>query len=235
MEWEDPTDPDPALSRALLDAARLGLRYTLEAVLAVPHMRADGRFLPRAFPCRTPLHESAQGGHEACVAFLLARGAKVMAVTPARVAPLHVAASPAVARLLVSALREQRPEIASPLFVCDKNDQTVLHFAARAGLTDVLAALVQEEAEEHVLKALGVFDHWRRTCLHWAVVNEHVDTVRVLLRCGAKARPDNMRIGRPGPGTHLLQETPLQLAVRRRAPQELIDILTRAEEEVQGV
>jgi hypothetical protein len=91
------------------------------------------------------------------------------------------------------------------------------------------------DGRAHVVKAMSSFDHWRRTCLHWAVVNAHIDTVEVLLRHGAKVIPDNMRIGTPGPGTHLIQETPLQLALRRNAPPELVAMLQQAEKDLSVV
>ena len=67
------------------------------------------------------------------------------------------------------------------------------------------------------------------TPLHWAVVNGHIETVKVLLELGAVAKHLGLKLGQPGPNSHLPQETALELALRRGASAELVEILRDAE------
>ena len=234
---------DAALDKALMDAARSGYVQCVRAILNLGIVSPDGRFIPRKRMCRTPLHEAARMGHVDVAQLLLEEHkARAMVVTELRVSPLHLAAmldDPECLRVLIKHTRAQREDI-KPLLIEDKNKQTPLHYAARLGRNRIIQALIDEQVEADrvdpkyvlnrgMLHAINMFDRWRRTPLHWAVVNLHTTTCRLLLDLGADVIPEGMKIGRPGPGTHLVQETPLQVAVRRNAPRELIELLTDAE------
>ena len=81
----------------------------------------------------------------------------------------------------------------------DANLQTPLHYAARAGFTDVVADLAAAAANHRDGPAacLNALDRWKRTPVHWAVLNSHPETLQVRthdqcawpeLRCAAASR-----------------------------------------------
>jgi len=249
----DLDDPDPALTKAIMDASSLGMVETIRSILNLGIVNADGRFVPRKRMCRSPLHNAALASQPKAIRVLIEEfGARTLAVASNRVSPLHLAAAPSStieraddARqslwLLMQHTRKQRENV-RPLLVEDKNQQTPLHYAARAGRCDLIQTLLDEQRQAEsidsskfglkngIVHAVNLFDRWRRTPLHWAVVNLHLDAAKLLVQEGAQVVRDGLRIGRPGPHTNLLQETVLQMALRRNAPQELIEFLKRAEQ-----
>jgi len=115
----------------------------------------------------------------------------------------------------------------------------VVHFAARAGnlpAVEELVRVLRREREEgagerrvdrsgEARSPLDALDRWYRTPLHWAVVNNHARMARVLLEAGATTRPHALRPGRAAPRSHLVQETALELAERRRADPDILEAL----------
>jgi ankyrin repeat protein len=79
--------------------------------------------------------------------------------------------------------------------------QTLYHAASRAGNTKALLTLFnfhkKQQLNEHKLNNvqeqqhlppadIEARDRWHRTCVHWSVLNGHVDTLKCLLDHGAQ-------------------------------------------------
>eukprot|EP00465_Bigelowiella_longifila_P003733 CAMPEP_0185257364 /NCGR_PEP_ID=MMETSP1359-20130426/6423_1 /TAXON_ID=552665 /ORGANISM="Bigelowiella longifila, Strain CCMP242" /LENGTH=303 /DNA_ID=CAMNT_0027842405 /DNA_START=545 /DNA_END=1456 /DNA_ORIENTATION=+ len=122
----------------------------------------------------------------------------------------------------------------------DVNQQTVLHVAARTGNLSALEVLLQRLSNKspnddaytdqapHTSRGvdermhsnssiatsiISVFDKWGRTCLHWAVLNQHYEATRVLLKAGSRPKlklPSRVARRR----TRLPSESALELALR---------------------
>ena len=171
-----------------------------------------------------PLHCACARGRTECAAALLDAGAGVNQLGPDRTPPLLFAAQ----RGPVSLLRLLAARGARLADARDGSGLTALHHACRAGAPlKVVSALHEllsspQGAGEPVgggqkkkKKAggggggsspdpLAARDRWGRTPLHWAVVNGHSDTVKLLVELGAS------RAERDSAG-----ETPLEIAERR--------------------
>ncbi|CAJ1443073.1 unnamed protein product [Effrenium voratum] len=162
-----------------------------------------------------PLH-SAHGSPEATAA-LLQHNATVTATEAHGVMALHLAATKnaQVVQLLLDAK--------APLAAKDLNQQTALHFAARAGCCESLAVLLRQWlADESIISQgarvyggpLDWRDRWHRTPVHWAVLNGHLQALKALLEARASAEPPKVREYRHVRSTTLRHESPLDIAQR---------------------
>ena len=85
----------------------------------------------------------------------------------------------------------------------DDRRQTAVHTAARAGATRVLEALLAAAAAAEAASPpkreplVELRDRWHRTAIHWAVVNQKLEAVELLItavpacdgtRCAARRR-----------------------------------------------
>ncbi|KAK3256894.1 hypothetical protein CYMTET_33995, partial [Cymbomonas tetramitiformis] len=170
-----------------------------------------------------PLHVACANGHEDMVRMLLDYGVSATAPTRYGVTPLHMALTAGQGAMpVVQLLLAAKVGLASR----DDDKQSVLHHAARSGaplkvLNVLLERMHADKAVQAAEKCLGTqlvdwTDRWRRTALHWAVVNGHRAVVVWLMeaganvklrdeketaleiaerraRCGASERPDNAR------------------------------------------
>ncbi|KAK3256223.1 hypothetical protein CYMTET_34631 [Cymbomonas tetramitiformis] len=157
------------------------------------------------------------------VRMLLDYGVSATAPTRYGVTPLHMALTAGQGAMpVVQLLLAAKVGLASR----DDDKQSVLHHAARSGaplkvLNVLLERMHADKAVQAAEKCLGTqlvdwTDRWRRTALHWAVVNGHRAVVVWLMeaganvklrdeketaleiaerraRCGASERPDNAR------------------------------------------
>jgi len=175
-----------------------------------------------------PLHCACAHGHTECAAALLDAGAGVNQPGPDRAPPLLFAAQ----RGPVSLLRLLAARGARLADARDGSGLTALHHACRAGAPLKVVSALHEllsspqgagepagGAQKKKKKKAGgggggggggfpdplaARDRWGRTPLHWAVVNGHSDTVKLLVELGAsKAERDSAG------------ETPLEIAERR--------------------
>lgn len=131
---------------------------------------------------------------------------------------VHLAAaqqSPEVVELLLDAK--------APLAAKDLNQQTVLHFAARTGVSRTLVALLKRWLADEATASQGARvyggaldwrDRWHRTPLHWAVLNGHLESCKALLEARANADPTKVRAYRHERSTSLRHESPLEIAQR---------------------
>ena len=118
-----------------------------------------------------------------------------------------------------------------PLAAKDHNKQTILHHAARSGNTGVLKYVLQRwitaassngtchvaassNPKVYDLRRGGLLDwrdRWSRTSVHWCVLNQHIECLKILLAAGASAMPPKPHGSR---STRLRLETPLEIARR---------------------
>ena len=215
--------------RSLHEAARMDLAFTVTALVRGAGVPPDGGFVRRHRMCRTPLHDAARAGALGAARALLALGAQPMATTLSRVCPLHLACMAGNVDLVVELMQAMRPRC-DPTLVEDKNHHTALFFAARYGHCAVAQTLLRAEVPGNAMKKrakmrlVEAMDCWGRSPLHWAVLNSHADMCRLLLEHGAQ-KQGRMRAGVSHKGTHLVNETPLQLAIRRGCPIEIVEML----------
>lgn len=128
--------------------------------------------------CVTPLHAAAASptGGAAMASLLLSLGAHPTAVTAEHVTPGHLAAAQDASTL--AALLAAPADRAAVLHCRDGRQQSLLHFAARAGNSACVRLLLSE-----CPALLGIRDKWQRTAAHWALLNGH----RECLACMADA------------------------------------------------
>jgi acyl-CoA synthetase (AMP-forming)/AMP-acid ligase II/ankyrin repeat protein len=94
-----------------------------------------------------------------------------------------------------------------PLTMRDGNKQSVLHVAARSGCTRLLRYALQkwkdrydstssEQVGSNKQDGLEWRDHWYRTPVHWAVLNQRVDALQALLEAGCRADPFKPKVNK---------------------------------------
>jgi acyl-coenzyme A synthetase/AMP-(fatty) acid ligase len=235
------TNQHDILIRLLHDACRGNYIGTTQLLIRNLHVPVNGHFQPRKHFCRTPLHEAALLGHVSIIELLLQNHAHPMPVTEHRVSPLHLAgmsnSTQSLTMLFTAAKQFRVDESFNPIFVQDSNKQTIFHYVARGGKCEMMEWLLKEmssnnqntpklkDDENLVYKCINDFDRWKRTPLHWAVINLHIDMIRLLRKHGAEIAPYGLTSGKSHKGTHLIQESVLALAERRHAPREIIELL----------
>ena len=96
----------------------------------------------------------------------------------------------------------------------DANQQGMLHHFVRDGRIELLLWAF-EQCEKDAKTMLEWHDRWSRTPLHWAVLNDRLPCVEVLLQHGAKLDPYKVPQARHGRVTRLIQESPLEIAIRK--------------------
>lgn len=62
--------------------------------------------------------------------------------------------------------------------------------------------------------SIGRYDRWFRTPVHWAVLNQRIDALGVLLYHGASASPAKPKSGVSKRSTNVIIETPLEMCSR---------------------
>jgi ankyrin repeat protein len=220
-----------ALQLVLCIAARAGAEQLVVMALALggdpaprpsKKMRGSSVVNERGLP---PLHIAARAGHATVVRLLLDASAPPTLLSGAGMPPLVLAAQtddslPAFGLLLAAG---------APLAMRDDRRQTALHTAARTGSVGVLKLLLRAGDAEDTRKradaaALGVTnlrepfielrDHWQRTALHWAVVNQQEAALTLLIEAGASVNGVPMPTRKHKKSTSLPRETPLHSAAR---------------------
>lgn len=107
------------------------------------------------------------------------------------------------------------------MFIQDGNKQTIMHCAARAGNLKLIEYIFSHCRENNItekMDRLGGFfnwtDHWFRSPVHWAILNGHVDALRMLLANGCVLSPPMPGSQKTNRRTSALIESPQELAVR---------------------
>ena len=116
-----------------------------------------------------------------------------------------------------------------PLLMKDANKQTVLHAAARAGHCAIIQYAISEFQSSYAggkddnsyrgaidgpippTHFMNFKDRWFRSAVHWAVLNQRVGALKVLLAMGCDPAP-----GKPKTNKHtsMVMETPLEICKR---------------------
>jgi len=182
---------------------------------------------------KSPLHAACAFGNQRSARALLECGANIFATTKDNAQPAHVAAGcPApggtkILRMIIDEMRKRN--VAKPGMVRDGRQQTLIHAAARGGNVQTLKLILSEHAkdfegdEEGRLRIVRCLDRWSRTALHWAVINGHLECVKVLLDAGCRARP-YIRPSIRQKRTMLPYEDPIPMA-ERIGLEEIVSIL----------
>lgn len=110
-----------------------------------------------------------------------------------------------------------------PLTMKNRNNQTVIHCAARSGFTHLLQFLIERWISDPNIRPVLLWgeskldwqDRWFRTPLHWSVLHSHFEAVRLLIMHGASTSPKQpklkFKIGKRTSGT---LESPFEICVR---------------------
>jgi ankyrin repeat protein len=149
-------------------AAKQGLPEILQILLehrADPNVLNSGKV--------TPLHVAAAEKSVATVELLISAGADVQAVDSDLEPPLFCAVR---AGLLENVKRLCNP---STITIASAKGETALHLAAQYGHGDIVAFLLEQGANQHVVDLSG------NIALHQAVVNKRKDCVLMLLEAGS--------------------------------------------------
>eukprot|EP00978_Attheya_sp_CCMP212_P010992 scaffold26863_cov59-Attheya_sp.AAC.1 len=108
----------------------------------------------------------------------------------------------------------------APLAMKDGNKQTLFHCAARSGNCPLIRFLMQrlDPATNNDVSRHGWLfnwhDRWFRTPVHWAILNGHVEALKVLLDSGCNPNPNMPKASRSNRHTSADIETPLELCLR---------------------
>ncbi|XP_043484437.1 ankyrin repeat, PH and SEC7 domain containing protein secG-like [Leptopilina heterotoma] len=128
----------------------------------------------------TPLHVSAERGHEEICKMLLIKGADVNAVNEHEETALHFAAQKGREETVKLLL-----EFGAKIDCKNVYGDTPLHFAADRGKKEICKMLLIKGADVNALTRK------KETALHMAVKNGHVETVKFLLEFGAEINCKN--------------------------------------------
>jgi len=136
----------------------------------------------------TALQKAVAGGDLEIVELLLQAGAKPNAST-GDVPLLHVAVGAENNLKMIKRLLEKGADAEA----ADGQGQTVLHLAAKAGLTAVITLLI---SHRETVKGFGqswvsAIDKDGNTALHYALMNHKIETVMALIKRGADANTKN--------------------------------------------
>ncbi|CAL1170413.1 unnamed protein product [Cladocopium goreaui] len=230
-----------AFARRLCQSARQrgpGARQALASLLDSVSQQESARWCGATRDAGfNALHAAAQGNAVECLQLLLERKAKTTSTEGgAAMMPMHYAAmakGPEALNLLLNAK--------APLTVRDARGQSLLHAAARSGADQCVKYLLQMAEKEkqgvrqrngEARKLLEWSDRWARTAVHWAALNGHVEVLKLLLDAKANAAPKLITEHQMAKRTHLVQEQPLDVALRVHGPNsEVVRQLQNALEE----
>ena len=165
----------------------------------------------------SPLHVAAANSNIEAIELLLRHGARLHATNRTHTMPVHMAAQYSADALRVFLRHGIEPGVR------DRNKQTLLHFAARNGNCHAVRVLIESCSD---IVPPDTVDRWQRTPVHWAVLNGHLPCLEVLLQLGADPTPP-LIIKAARKKTHLIPETPLQVAARARAHQPEFEAMLR--------
>ncbi|KAL7494057.1 hypothetical protein ACHAWT_002825 [Skeletonema menzelii] len=180
-----------------------------------------------------PLHLACIQGDPVLVRALLDKGCKANVPNSSGAFPIHLAcahlesANPGQEDLNRRECVKMLLENGTPIAIKDGNKQTILHSAARSTHIELLKFILNEwKAASNGPNAIKFKSHgklgsiydwhdrWYRTPVHWAILNQRVETLRVLLDGGCSASPPKPKQGVSKRSTSVLIETPREMCRR---------------------
>uniref|UniRef100_A0A3Q0SZC9 Ankyrin repeat and SOCS box containing 2 n=1 Tax=Amphilophus citrinellus TaxID=61819 RepID=A0A3Q0SZC9_AMPCI len=138
----------------------------------------------------TPLYEATKNGHEQIVELLISQNADANKPGKRGLLPLHIAAQRGMLSLkcivsmlipVTSKARVRRTGISPLHMAVERNRDDVLETLIEAGF-DVNAQLSEEQSQ--------LYEDRRSTALYFAVINNNINAVRMLLAAGADPNLD---------------------------------------------
>ena len=197
----DDASTDEALNKMLNLFAGLG---DAEIVSALLDLGADvNGGVKKSKPGVTPLHVAVINNYDDVAVTLLDRGANPMCITPTHVTVAFHAAQRQDSHLLARLL-----DAGAILRTCDNRKQSLMHSEARSGSVACVVELVKRGLD------VDLRDHWHRPPLSWAIINGHVQCVKVLLENGANASGPPLPLTKLHKSTHVKFLSPLHFAIR---------------------
>ena len=193
---------EPSVS--VFDLAKQGNAEEMKALLTKDPSLANARSEDGTYRQYTPLHLAPNA--EVAQA-LIDAGAQVMAENPKGLTPLHLADNAGVAEVLLKhgarvnyrkerekpplywAILDNKPDVVEVLLKKGAdtrellpNEQTMLHHAAKYGRTEVIDVMLKNGFR------VDPKDEYGATPLHYAVLEDKLDTVKRLLQSRASLR-----------------------------------------------
>ena len=234
QQVDEETEQNSRLYDALLQATTLGHFAVAIALLDVgadPTFgehggrlgKVSGRREQKTIFRSSPLHLACLKGHPELVRNLLRKGAKPNTPDASGLFPLHLAASGMNGEVSNESEDCKRLECVKALFAAgvpitmrDGNKQSVLHAAARAGHSKLLREVMTECDIEYgdgngVDRYFQWRDRWCRTPVHWAVLNNRKEALRVLLELGCDPNPQLPKVNNRSSAA---VESPMELCER---------------------
>ncbi|XP_067684963.1 cortactin-binding protein 2-like isoform X2 [Haliotis asinina] len=123
----------------------------------------------------TPIHCTAEGGHEYCLQFLLDKGGNPNALRDDLLSPVHLASANGHSSCLKLLLDK-----AAVVNIGNQTNETPLHLAATRGHAECCRLLLEHGARPLVTNMSGL------TPLHTAVIGSHIDCLRHILHHSIK-------------------------------------------------
>ncbi|XP_046372894.2 cortactin-binding protein 2-like isoform X2 [Haliotis rufescens] len=123
----------------------------------------------------TPIHCTAEGGHEHCLQFLLDKGGNPNALRDDLLSPVHLAAANGHTSCLKLLLNK-----AAVVNIGNQTNETPLHLAATRGHDECCRLLLEHGARPLVTNMSGL------TPLHTAVIGSHIGCLRLILQHSIK-------------------------------------------------
>lgn len=219
---------DSILYDALMEAAAKGwtrIALGLLDVGADPNFSAhsgrlgktSGRRDRKRLFLSSPLHLACLRGDAVLVRRLLRQKAKYNSPDASGLFPMHLVGAGESRDVERKECVQALLEAGAPLAMKDGNKQTILHAAARSGHCELLRYVMQQwhttyiDSDHRKKGSLDWRDNWARTPVHWAILNQRLEALEILLALGCSAHPPTINVSSR---SSVAVETPAEMCSR---------------------